>query len=120
MSPQELDRAAAFMVELIVVVIDDGGYGAEFHKLEVKEVAAPVGVTFDTSRIPDIARAYGATVTMVRTPEELENCRDLIEGSPGVRLVDIQVTPRTHLSWHAESNRSSHARALRRRVGEAR
>jgi thiamine pyrophosphate-dependent acetolactate synthase large subunit-like protein len=66
MSLGELDTAVRLGLPLLVVVVNDAGYGAEVHDFE------PLGVEVGLARLPDVdfaavARAigaHGATVTL--------------------------------------------------------
>jgi thiamine pyrophosphate-dependent acetolactate synthase large subunit-like protein len=92
MSLLELDTAVRLALPLVVVVFDDGGYGAEVHDFE------PLGVPVDIARFPSrdlaaVARALGASGVTVRSIADLDAMSDWLERPDGPIVLDCKVDP---------------------------
>jgi len=92
MTAGELSTAARHRVPLLVVVLNDGAYGAEYTKLKNH------GDDPDFSLVewPDIAcvgTAMGAQVLKVTRLEELDQLAKLVQDLEGPLLVDVRLDP---------------------------
>lgn len=92
MNIQELDTAARLRIPLVVLVWNDGGYGAEVHKLRAKG--------FDPSlaqwQSPDfvvLARGFGGDGMRIDTLEELAPAMERGLASKRLFVVDARVSP---------------------------
>jgi len=101
MGAAELATAATLGVPLLIVVYNDGAYGAEVHHF------GPHGHVLDTVRFPDwdlaaIGRGYGLDGVTVRSSADLAAVRAWVEG-PRKRplVVDAKVVSE-HGSWWLE------------------
>jgi acetolactate synthase I/II/III large subunit len=88
----ELDTAVRQALPLVVVVFDDGGYGAEVHDFE------PHGVPVDIVRFPSrdfaaVARAVGAKGVTVRSIADLDQMTDWLGRPDGPIVLDCKVDP---------------------------
>jgi thiamine pyrophosphate-dependent acetolactate synthase large subunit-like protein len=99
----ELETAVRLGMELLIVVYDDAGYGAEFHHFAEDDQAT---VRFPDTDLAAIAQGYGATAATVRCAADLEAVRAWLDGprsSP--MLVDAKVRSDEPSWWLAEAFR---------------
>jgi thiamine pyrophosphate-dependent acetolactate synthase large subunit-like protein len=100
MAAQELETVVRLSLPMVVIVYDDGGYGAEIHHFG--EAARLETVRFPATDHAAIARGYGFDAVTVREPGDLGAVTDWLVG-PRERplLVDAKVaSPRG--SWWLE------------------
>ena len=71
MSLPELETAARCGVPLLVVVLDDGAYGAELHMLRRHDLPTELSL-FDNPDFPHVARALGLVAHDAPTVDDLE------------------------------------------------
>ncbi|MDQ0261119.1 thiamine pyrophosphate-binding protein [Sinomonas atrocyanea] len=89
----DLETVARTATSAVIVVFNDGAYGAEIHQY------ASQGLSRAPMLIPDVdfaslARAVGATGTTVTRLEDLEGLREWIAlGARGLHLVDCRISP---------------------------
>ncbi len=90
MSLPELGTAARESVPMYVVVLNDGGYGAEYHQLDLED-KHPESALVETPDIPAVAEGFGCRGHSVNCINELDTIefRDVPE-QPVV--LDCQVT----------------------------
>ena len=98
MSLLELDTAVRLGLPLLVVVVNDAGYGAEVHDF------APLGVDVELARFPDVdlvtvARGLGAEGVTVRRRDDLKALRDWIAAPERPLLLDCKVNPEVRAAW---------------------
>ncbi|WP_084262820.1 thiamine pyrophosphate-binding protein [Actinomadura formosensis] len=101
MNLAELDTAVRRGLRLVVVVMNDGAFGYEYHNMLHR------GMDVGLSVIPRpdfaaVARAFGATAVTVRTPGELDDLKGLIADPSGPVLVDARLTRAVRTRWFAE------------------
>jgi thiamine pyrophosphate-dependent acetolactate synthase large subunit-like protein len=97
MSLAELDTAVRYRLPILVVVVNDGGYGAEVKVLE-HHGWSPSLATFQNPEIAKLAQAFGATAITVRSQSDLNAVRDHLP-LDGPLLVDVQVDPTVTAHW---------------------
>lgn len=88
---QELDTARRAQAPLLVLIIDDSAYGAEFHKLAAHELH-PQESVFDQVDFAAIAAGFGARA---HTPGSLTELASIVEDflrAPTLTVVDIRVS----------------------------
>lgn len=102
----ELDAAAAQGLKLLVVVLDDGAYGAEVHHF------GPMGeptrlVEFGQRDFAGVARALGMAALTVRSTGDLgaETFTTWCRRPDGPFLLDCKVDPAFRAEWLAEAFR---------------
>jgi len=101
----ELESIARLRLRMVVVVYDDGAYGAEVHHF------GPGGHPVDLVQFPEVdfagtARALGFRATQVRRVEDLAALTDwLEEGDPAPLLLDAKVVPTVVADWLEEAFR---------------
>jgi acetolactate synthase I/II/III large subunit len=100
MAAQELDTVRRLGLPMVVIVYDDGGYGAEVHHFGLD-------ARLDTVRFPPtdhaaIARGYGFDAIKVQAPADLEPVEEWLSGDRRrPLLVDAKVAG-PHGSWWLE------------------
>ncbi len=91
MALQELDTAVRHQVPLLVFVLNDDAYGAEYHMLSRAGRYADAA-HIDAPDLASVAESLGAEGHTVRTVEDLEAIADRIDGRPdGPVVVDCKV-----------------------------
>jgi acetolactate synthase I/II/III large subunit len=100
MGASELDTVVRLGLPMVVVVYDDGGYGAEVHHFAGSEPLD--AVTFPPTDHAAIARGFGYEAVTVRAPGDLAPVADWVAGSRDrPLLIDAKVAgPRG--SWWLE------------------
>lgn len=89
-SVQELQTAAEQGIDLLIVCVDNGGYG-EILQNESDRGIPPVGVRLMQPDWPALAEAFGGRGYAIRASEDLEAVlQDALE-APGVRLVHLDL-----------------------------
>jgi thiamine pyrophosphate-dependent acetolactate synthase large subunit-like protein len=87
---QELETIARHDLNIAVVVLNDGAYGAEVHKLNAKGMDGKV-VVFGYTNFAGVAEALGLRAATVNSQALLgDTLRDLVV-KDGAALVDLQV-----------------------------
>lgn len=92
MSLLELETAVRRSLPVLVVLFDDGGYGAEIHDFE------PLGDPVEIARFPSrdyaaVARGIGAEAATVRSLEDLAPLERWVETPDRPLLLDCKVDP---------------------------
>lgn len=96
---QELETAARSGIAMLVLIMDDAAYGAEFHKLAAHGMH-PEESVFGFVDFAGVAEAFGARA---RTPGSLADVvKDVEEflGDPVLTVVDVRITRRVVSSRH--------------------
>lgn len=93
----ELATAVRHGRDLIVVVVDDGAYGAEHVQFRDRGLD-PDLTTFAWPDLAGVARALGAEALTVRTPADLGGVADLVRTRRGPVLIDLIVAPEAVLA----------------------
>jgi acetolactate synthase-1/2/3 large subunit len=96
MSMAEFATAVRERLPLVVLVLDDGAYGAEHYKL----VRWGVDASYSENAWPDpvaVAESMGASGFTVRKLEHFEELAGLVERLDGPLLVDIKLDPHVNV-----------------------
>ncbi|WP_153502709.1 thiamine pyrophosphate-binding protein [Cumulibacter manganitolerans] len=91
MNPTELASAVRQRAKLLLVIMNDGAYGAEYYKLE----DYGVNPDYSLNHYPDLAgvcEALGARVARVQSVDDLEKVAALLD-EEGPIAVDIRLDP---------------------------
>jgi thiamine pyrophosphate-dependent acetolactate synthase large subunit-like protein len=91
-SVNELRTAVNERLPLIVVISNDGAYGAEWRKLKLYGVDP----SYSRNRWPDfatLAEAHGAHGVTVRTVEDLEKLEPQLQEPDGPIVIDLRLDP---------------------------
>ncbi|WP_326837410.1 thiamine pyrophosphate-binding protein [Amycolatopsis rhabdoformis] len=92
MSPAELATAVRENLPLVVVVFNDGAYGAEYHKLAAYRID-PAHSFMSWPDIRGVAQGFGARAISVRKLEELDEVASLTANLDGPLVIDIRLDP---------------------------
>lgn len=93
MSLGELDAVAMSGAQILIVVMDDGAYGAEVHHFGHDGKSTEI-VRFGTRNFCSIALALGIPAVAVRSVSDLEGAlEDWISRGEGALLLDCKVDP---------------------------
>lgn len=101
MSIPDLDTAVRLNLSLLIVVLNDGGYGAEFHHMESVDMDTELA-RFANPDFAAIAQGFGASGQTVRTAAELEAAVGDWGIGQGVRLLDVHVDPSIVDRWMSD------------------
>ena len=105
MSIAELETVHRLHLPMVIVVYNDGGYGAEVHHF------GPGGYPLDTVRFPDtdvaaIGRGFGCAALTVRRRDDLAGLTDWLDGPRDTPLlIDAKVTAGRPAWWLEEAFR---------------
>lgn len=92
MSLGELDSAVRLGLPILIVVMNDAGYGAEVHHF--RDLGLPVNLALiENTSFAAIARAIGAQSAIVRSAEDLEQLKHWLKAPEGVMIVDCKINP---------------------------
>ncbi len=90
MSLSELETTAREGIPLVIVVINDGAYGAELHYLKMRDMPVSTAVFADIDFAP-VAQAFGFEAFTVRTLEELAKLAPTLKNPQGPLLLDCKI-----------------------------
>lgn len=88
----EFNSAVRHGANLIVVVCDDGSYGAEHVQLRDKQMD-PGLILFDWPDFAPLAEALGGRGVTVRTPADLDTAAEAIRTGGKPLLIDLKLDP---------------------------
>jgi acetolactate synthase-1/2/3 large subunit len=90
MNSQELETALRLRLNLVVLIIEDGGYGLIRWKQGL-DGFADYGLQFNNPDFPAYARAYGANGRRVRAASELVPALEEAFAAGGVHLISVPI-----------------------------
>lgn len=93
MNVQEWETLARHGIPVLLVVVNDGAYGAEYHKLLAAGID-PAPSRFGWPDFAAIATAFGLRGRQPRTPDELAALIKEFAADPAPTVVDLRVDPR--------------------------
>jgi acetolactate synthase I/II/III large subunit len=93
MAAQELDTAARYGADLLVVVMNDRGLGAEALKLEALGFD-PSPARIDTPDLVGMVRALGGDGIQITDLDQLREAVVRFQTEGGVRVLDVQISQR--------------------------
>lgn len=96
----EFHTAVRERMDLIVVVFNDGSYGAEHIQLTEKQIDPGISL-FDWPEFAPLAEALGAAGVTVRSPFELDALPASIDGRDRTKplLIDVKLDPDRVTMW---------------------
>lgn len=92
MSLGELESLARHQLPVVVVVVNDGGYGAERHYLGARQHSERLANS-PSSDFAEFAAALGLEAHTVRSIDDLEALAPVLTAPSGPVLVDCRVSP---------------------------
>lgn len=93
MHAQELDTVRRHGLRLLVCVLNDGGFGAEFHKLRAKGMDES-GAIFGRGDMGAIARGFGLAGECMTSVDELSAAYERFASGNGAAVWDLHVSDR--------------------------
>ena len=90
----EFNTAVRHKVDLIVAVMNDGAYGAEYYRF-VSRSLDPSLTMFDWPELADVATALGGTGVTVRTHADFDRVRTVLAARDRPVLIDVRLDPST-------------------------
>ncbi|ACU72802.1 thiamine pyrophosphate protein central region [Catenulispora acidiphila DSM 44928] len=87
----EFETAVRYGVPILVVVMNDEGLGAEYHKAAAKGLDPNLAV-ISTPELGGVAEALGGSGATVRTVEELKAALARYVAAPGPTVIDVRIT----------------------------
>ncbi len=102
MSLGEIDSAINLGLPMLIVVMNDAGYGAEVHHFRA------LGLPIDLARLEEndfaaIVEAMGGRGIVVRSVGDLQHLKEWVENPEGVMAVDCKVDPRVEGAYLKEA-----------------
>ncbi len=91
MHVQELETILRHRMNILIVVLNDGGYGSEVHKLRAEGLAID-GAAFGRTDLAAIARGFGATGVAVKDLDDLDQLTADFAEQGGLTVWDFQVS----------------------------
>lgn len=88
----EFNTAVRTKVDLIVIICNDGSYGAEYIQFQNRDMD-PGPSIFNWPDFAPVANSLGGTGITVRTLEDLETAARAIENRRGPVLIDVKLDP---------------------------
>ena len=92
MSLGELDATIQLGVPLLIVIMNDAGYGAEVHHFRSLNLPTDLALLGEKD-FAGIAAAMGAEGLTARSTADLERVREWVEAPSGTMVVDCKVNP---------------------------
>lgn len=90
-SPQALWTAVQQGLDLTVIVVNNGGYGAMRSFSKVLQVRDAPGIEIDGLEFPSLARGMGCSAHRVTEPEELAAALDAAFNAKGPYLLEVAI-----------------------------
>lgn len=90
----EFNTAVRHRADLIVAVMNDSAYGAEYYRF-VERSLDPALTRFDWPDLAGVAAALGGVGVTVREPKDFEQVRAVVEGRDRPVLIDVKLDPAT-------------------------
>ncbi|MFD5628416.1 thiamine pyrophosphate-binding protein [Streptomyces sp. NPDC127072] len=87
----EFETACRYDIPLLVVVMNDEGLGAEYHKAKAKGLNPDLAL-IPTPELGAVAQAMGGGGATVRTPQELREALAEYLRSPRPTVVDVRIS----------------------------
>ncbi|NEB75691.1 thiamine pyrophosphate-binding protein [Streptomyces sp. SID14478] len=87
----EFETAVRYGIPLLVVVMNDQGLGAEYHKAKAKGLD-PDLATIPTPELGAVAQALGGAGATVRTGQELRDALAAYVREPRPTVIDVRIT----------------------------
>ncbi|HET7478455.1 MAG TPA: thiamine pyrophosphate-binding protein [Rubrobacteraceae bacterium] len=102
MSLGELDAAVQLGAPLLVVVMNDAGYGAEVHHFRALGLPTDLALLGERD-FAEISAAMGGQGSVVRNVSDLQQVKEWIEAPEGVMVLDCKVNPRVEGEYLKEA-----------------
>ena len=90
MTLSELETTAREGIPLVIVLMNDGAYGAELHYLKMRDMPVSTAIFADIDFAP-IAQAFGFEAHTVRNLDELQQLASSLRKPQGPMLLDCKI-----------------------------
>ena len=90
MTLSELETTAREGIPLVIVLMNDGAYGAELHYLKMRDMPVSTAIFTDIDFAP-IAQAFGFEAHTVRNLDELQKLAPALQNPQGPLLLDCKI-----------------------------
>ena len=90
MTLSELETTAREGIPLVIVLMNDGAYGAELHYLKMRDMPVSTAIFTDIDFAP-IAQAFGFEAHTVRNLDELQKLAPMLQNPQGPMLLDCKI-----------------------------
>lgn len=90
MTLSELETTAREGIPLVIVLMNDGAYGAELHYLKMRDMPVSTAIFADIDFAP-IAQAFGFETYTVRNLDELQQLAPALRNPQGPLLLDCKI-----------------------------
>lgn len=98
MHASELSTAVREQLPLIVVVFNDGAYGAEYMKLAAEGFDSAASYN-EWPDLADVARGLGATAYTAGSADELLELKPVLSEVTGPVVIDVRIDPTHHIPF---------------------
>ena len=90
MTLNELETTAREGIPLVIVLMNDGAYGAELHYLKMRDMPVSTAIFTDIDFAP-VAQAFGFEAHTVRNLDELQKLAPALQNPQGPLLLDCKI-----------------------------
>ncbi|WP_375000682.1 thiamine pyrophosphate-binding protein [Aeromicrobium sp. CTD01-1L150] len=94
----ELSTAVRERLPIVVIVFNDGAYGAEYHKL-VAQGLSPTAAYNQWPDLCDMARGLGAQAMSIRSEADVTKLGEVMATLEGPIVVDVRIDPTHHIEF---------------------
>jgi len=102
MSIGELETLVRYRIPMLVLAINDAGFGVEVHILRhFGQTTAQA--TFNDTDFAAVGKSFGTLGLTVRRPEDLEALKEWLSAPSGPMVVDCKVNPTIMGDWFKEN-----------------
>ena len=102
MSVGELETLVRYNIPMLVLAINDAGFGVEVHILRHYGLA-PTQALFTDTDFAAVGRAFGTQGLTVRKPDDLDGLKAWLAAPRGPMVVDCKVNPAIMGDWFKEN-----------------
>jgi acetolactate synthase-1/2/3 large subunit len=89
---QELETAARHRLPVVLMVLNDGGYGAEAHKLQAGGIDG-TPARWESPDFVAIVRAFGGHGVRVTSQSDIASALAIGFGAGGLFVIDVRISP---------------------------
>jgi thiamine pyrophosphate-dependent acetolactate synthase large subunit-like protein len=87
----DLDTAVRYRLPVVIIVLNDNGFGAEVHHLQMVGMPDDVG-RYENPPLAEVARALGADALRLETIDDVALVADRLANLEGPLVVDVPIS----------------------------
>ena len=87
----DLDTAVRYKLRLVVIVLDDGGFGQEAHLLDMDGLPNDIA-WYDNPSFTAVSLALGAQAVRLDALEDVDRVADLVKNADGPVVIEVPVS----------------------------